>query len=117
VNPQGIVDLSVATAEMRINPVTPRVGQTAAFAALVRNLGTANVQGAVVMFNLLVNGAQAGASQPMAFNVAGHGTFQANWSVLIPPGKQYQVVVTVNARGDVNLANNRAVLAFTSAAR
>jgi len=114
-NPQGTVDLSVVTSEMRINPVAPRAGQMAAFAALVRNLGTANVQGAVVMFNLFVNGVQVGASQPMAFNIAGHGTFQANWSAVIPAGQQGQVVVTVNARGDVNLANNRAALAFATA--
>lgn len=102
---------------MRINPVTPRVGQMATFAALIRNLGTANVQGAVVVFNLVVNGVQAGASQPMAFNVPSRGTFQASWSALVPAGKQYQVIVTVNARGDLNLSNNRAALAFAIASR
>jgi hypothetical protein len=89
----------------------------AVFAALIRNLGTANVQGAAVVFNLFASGVQVGASQPVSFNVSGHGTFQANWSAPIPPGQHYQLVVTVTARGDVNLANNRAALAFASASR
>jgi hypothetical protein len=116
-NAQGTVDLSVATSEMRINPVAPRVGQMANFTAVVHNLGTANVQGAVVVFNLFVNGVQVGASQPVAFSVPARGVFQANWSAVIPAGQRYQLMVTVNAQGDVNLANNRAALAFAAAAR
>ena len=89
----------------------------ATFTAVVRNLGTANVQGASVVFNLFVNGVQVGASQPMAFNIPARGVFQANWSAVIPAGQRDQLVVTVNAQGDVNVANNRAALAFAAAAR
>jgi hypothetical protein len=84
---------------------------------MIHNLGSANAQGAVVVFNLFVNGRQVSASSPVRFNIAARGTFQARWSTAIPAGQQYQVVVMVNASGDVNPGNNRAALGFASAPR
>jgi len=113
-NPGAYSDLSVAASDVHIRPAVPRIGQTAAFTALIRNLGSANAQGAVVIFGLFVNGRQVGASPPMTFNIAGQGSFQANWLAPIPAGQQFLVMVLVSARGYVNPAHSRAALAFAT---
>ena len=110
---QGVeagIDLSVSMTDIRFTPATLRPGQAVSFSALIRNLGTVAVQGAQVSFRLMVDGRQAAISQPFAFNISGQGTFLANWSTLIPPGQQMQIIVAVTANGDLNPANNQAAL-------
>jgi len=101
--------------DIHFSPVNPRAGQSTTFTAVVRNLGTSAAQGASVMFRLLADGRQAAISQPVVFNIAAHGIFQASWSTPIPAGQHMQVVVSVNANGDVNPANNQATVAFAGA--
>jgi hypothetical protein len=98
--------------DIHFTPVNPRAGQPTTFTAVVRNLGTSASQGASVVFKLLADGRQAAISQPVVFNIAGHGIFQASWSTPIPAGQQMQIVVYVTAKGDGNPANNQAALAF-----
>jgi len=109
------LDLSVTMTDIHFSPVNPRAGQSTTFTAVVRNLGTSAAQGASVMFRLLADGRQAAISQPVVFNIAAHGIFQASWSTPIPAGQHMQVVVSVNANGDVNPANNQATVAFAGA--
>jgi len=101
--------------DIHFTPVNPRAGQPISFTVVVRNLGTAAAQGASVVFKLLVDGRQVAISQPVLFNIAGHGIFQASWSTSIPAGQHMQVVVFVIANGDVNPANNQATVAFVVA--
>jgi len=115
VAPQGNLDLSVLTPDIRLNPTAPRQGQTTTFTAVIRNMGTLGAQGASVTFSLVVDGRQVAISSPVTFSIAGHGAFLASWSTTMPVGRQMQVVVTAIANGDVNPANNRAILSFTGA--
>jgi len=113
---QGTIDLSVSSADLRINPSAPRAGQSIVVTASIHNLGTSPAQGASVVFRLLAGSQVVAASQPMVFNLAARGTFQASWSTVVPQGRQFGVVVVVAANGDVNTANNQAGVAFNVAA-
>jgi len=121
-NPQANLDLSVSPQDMHCNLAPSRPGQSttvnATLTALVRNLGTSGVQSATVVFSLIAaDGRQAAVSQPVAVSIAGRGTYMASWSTVLPMGQQVQIVVTVAANGDVNPANNRAVLSFATPPR
>jgi len=50
----------------------------------------------------------------MTFSVQGSSIYQANWMTLVPAGQPLQLVVSVTAAGDANLANNQAAINFTA---
>ena len=106
----GKLDLGISAQDIHLVTASPRAGQVATFTAAIKNAGTLAAQGASVMFLLVANGQQVAASQPMMFNVAPRGIFQARWSVPIPAAANLQVVVTVSANGDANPMNNRAIV-------
>jgi len=103
----------VSTADIQLNPGLPQPGQWTTFTALVHNLGVSVAQGASVSFKLVTDGRQVAVSQPFVFSIAGHGTFTAVWKTQVPAYQHGEVVVSVTANGDVNAANNQAVLSFT----
>jgi hypothetical protein len=113
----GKLDLGISPLDVHFLPVPAKPGQATTFTAAVKNAGTVAAQGASVVFTLVANGQQVAASQPMMFNVVAHGVFQAKWTAPLPAAANLQLVVTVVANGDVNLANNQAIfpIAFTSA--
>jgi hypothetical protein len=113
---QGTIDLAISNGDLRISPGAPRAGQAIGVTASVQNLGTAPAQGASVVFRLLAGSQVVAASPPIVFNIAARGTFQANWSTAVPPGRQFRVVAMVSSKGDVNTANNQAALTFNVAA-
>jgi nuclear pore complex protein Nup62 len=106
----GNMDLGISAQDIHLVPVSPRAGQVTTFTAAIKNSGTLAAQGASVVFVLVANGQQVAASQPMTFNVPGHGIFQAKWSASIPAARNLQLVVTVMANGDANPMNNRAIV-------
>jgi hypothetical protein len=109
----GRLDLSVSAADIRITPTG--TGQIAV-TALIRNVGTLGTGAATVLFRASAAGRQVAASQPMAFNIAGSGVYQARWTTSVPPGQSLQLSVLVNASGDANPTNNQAVLVFSTPA-
>lgn len=116
----GFVDLSVSNADIRVVSNPPRPGQATSFAVVVHNLGTQDARGAAIVFRLVADGRQVAISQPLMFDVAAHGTYQGSWSspTLLSMGtgsQALQVGVVVSFAGDVNPANNAAMLSFTLA--
>jgi hypothetical protein len=105
------LDLSISPADIRVAP--GQAGQVVV-TAMVRNLGTLGTAGATVTFQLVAGGRAVAASQPIHFNIQGSGAYQANWAAAVPPGQSLQLVVMVNAAGDVNPANNQASFNFTT---
>jgi hypothetical protein len=82
--------------------------------ALIHNAGTLGTGAATVRFRVAAAGRQIAASKPIAFSIAGSGPYQASWMTPVPPGQSLQLSVSVNAEGEVNPANNQAVLVFTT---
>jgi hypothetical protein len=116
----GYVDLSVSIADIRVIPSPPRSGQPTSFIVVVHNLGTLDAHGASIVFKLVADGRQLAISQPLMFDVAAQGTYQGRWSFQAPLSKgtesqALQLGVVVIFAGDVNPANNGAMLSFTLA--
>jgi hypothetical protein len=107
------LDLSVSVPDIALNPAVPMPGQPTTFTAIVRNLGTAGTQSASVTFKLIADSGQTASSAPVIFSIPGRGAFQAMWTSLIPAGQRMQLVVFVNANGDLNPANNQATVFFS----
>jgi hypothetical protein len=112
-NPVTGLDLSVSVPDITLNPTVPMPGQPTTFTAVVRNLGTAGTQGASVTFKLIADNGQTASSAPVIFSIPGRGAFQATWTAMIPAGQKMQLVVFVNANGDMNPANNQATVFFS----
>jgi hypothetical protein len=112
-NPVTGLDLSVSVPDITLNPAAPLSGQPTTFTAVVRNLGTAGTQGASVTFKLIADNGQTASSAPVIFSIPGRGAFQATWTAMIPAGQKMQLVVFVNANGDLNPANNQATVFFS----
>ena len=109
---QAYLDLSVSATDVRVSP-SPQAGQVLV-TALIRNLGTIGSNAASVVFRLIIGGKQVAISSPITFSIQGSGTYPANWMTAVPVGQAVQVIVSVNAMGDMNPANNQA--AFSLAA-
>jgi hypothetical protein len=112
-NPVTGLDLSVSVPDVTLNPATPMPGQPATFTAVVRNLGAAGTQGASVTFKLIADSGLTTSSAPVIFSIPGRGAFRATWTALIPAGQKMQLVISVNANGDLNPANNQATVFFS----
>jgi len=112
-NPVTGLDLSVSVPDIALNPAVPIPGQPTTFTAIVRNLGTAGTQSASVTFKLIADSGQTASSAPVIFSIPGRGAFQATWTAMIPAGQKMQLVVLVNANGDLNPANNQATVFFS----
>lgn len=106
------LDLAVSNQDLRVVPSSLQAGQPATFTAVIRNNGSVPAQGATAVFALLANGQRLATSQPMVFNVAPHGVYQARWSTGIPTAASVQVMISVMANGDANPANNQAAAPF-----
>lgn len=104
---QGYVDLSVSAGDIRFRPAAP--GQPLICTAVIHNLGTVATQGASVVFTLNADGKTL-SSRPSVFNIGAGGAFQASWTSTMPAGQSVQLAVQVMARGDINAANNQAVV-------
>jgi hypothetical protein len=111
-NPVTGLDLSISVPDIALNPAVPMPGQPTTFTAIVRNLGTAGTQSASVTFKLIADSGQTASSAPVIFSIPGRGAFQATWTAVIPTGQKMQLVVSVNANGDLNPANNQATVFF-----
>jgi len=99
--------------DISLSPTVPISGQLTTFTVVVRNIGTAGTQSASVTFKLIADSGQTASSAPLIFSIPGRGAFQATWTTAIPAGQKMQLVVFVNASGDVNPANNQATIFFT----
>lgn len=104
---QGFVDLSVAAAEIHFRPAAP--GQPLQCTAVIHNIGSLGAIGASVVFTLRADG-KALSSSPSVFNVGPGGAYQASWTSIMPAGQSVQLAVQVTAKGDMNAANNQAVI-------
>jgi hypothetical protein len=62
-----------------------------------------------VVFTLNADG-RIMSSRPTLFNIAGGGSFVASWTASMPAAQNVQLGVQVMANGDVNPANNQAVI-------
>jgi hypothetical protein len=107
------LDLSVSVPDVSFNPTAPLPGQLTTFTAVVRNFGTAGTQSASVTFKLIADSGQIASSAPLVFSIPGRGAFHATWTTMIPAGQKMQLVVFVNANGDLNPANNQATVFFS----
>jgi hypothetical protein len=112
-NPVTGLDLSVSVPDITLNPAAPMPGQPTTFTAVVRNFGTTGTQGASVTFKLIADSGQTASSAPVIFSIPGRGAFHATWTAMIPAGQRMQLVVSVNANGDLNPANNQATVFFS----
>jgi hypothetical protein len=104
----GTIDLSVAGPNaLSMSNRQPRLNDLVTFTLRITNAGTASVQGAVVVFQLFVDGRPISSSQ-VPFTIGGQNcTAVTTWAARLPPtGQRATISATVNARGDINPANN-----------
>jgi hypothetical protein len=76
---------------------------------LIHNLGTVATQGASVVFTLNADG-RIMSSRPAPISIGAGGSFVASWTAPMPAAQNVQLGVQVIANGDVNPANNQAVI-------
>jgi len=104
----GTIDLSVAgPAALSMSSQQPHLNDAVTFTLRITNSGTGSVQGAVAVFQLVVDGKPVSSGQ-VPFTIGGQNcTAVTTWVARIPStGQRATISATVNARGDINPANN-----------
>lgn len=100
-------DLSLASADIKRSPTTPKAGDVVTFTITVRNPGTGDATGAKLLCILKADSRET-ARKEFTLDVKAGGTRSIQWAVTAPSARQMVMEASVTLAADTNTTNNKA---------